>query len=97
AMKRQGFSPSDVLALGGVSVAGDALDGSLMRHRIARHFGSEVTYRVPLGANTLTMPKAIREKLCSPADMTVLAHRDVLAFLRDVRAWSLGPEDRRRM
>lgn len=89
--------PDDVLALGGVSVAGDALDGCLMRHRIARHFGAEVTYRVPMGANVLTMPKPIVEKLCSPADMTTLGHRDVLAFLRDVRAWSLGSEDRRRM
>jgi hypothetical chaperone protein len=96
-MDRDGFSPSDVLSLGGVSVAGDALDGSLMRSKIARHFGSEVTYRVPLGGNLLTMPRPIVEKLCSPADMTVLQHRDVLAFLRDVRAWSLGPGDRQKM
>lgn len=96
-MRRGGFSPSDVLALGGVSVAGDALDGSLMRGKVAPHFGAEVTYRVPMGANRLTMPRSIVEKLCSPADMTVLQHRDILAFLRDVQAWSLGPEDRQRM
>jgi hypothetical chaperone protein len=96
-MRSQGFDPSDVLALGGVSVAGDALDGSLMRHKIARHFGAEVTYRVPFGGNRLSMPRPIIEKLCSPADMTVLQHRDVLAFLRDVQAWSLGPDDRERM
>ncbi|HTN84860.1 MAG TPA: Hsp70 family protein [Sorangium sp.] len=96
-MRREGFAPSDVLSLGGVSIAGDALDGSLMRHKIARHFGAEVTYRVPLGANQLTMPRPIAEKLCSPADMTVLQHRDVLAFLRDVKAWSLGAEDQQRM
>ncbi|WP_437831710.1 Hsp70 family protein [Sorangium sp. So ce1153] len=96
-MRREGFAPSDVLSLGGVSIAGDALDGSLMRHKIARHFGAGVTYRVPLGANQLTMPRPIAEKLCSPADMTVLQHRDVLAFLRDVKAWSLGPEDQQRM
>lgn len=96
-MRPQGFDPSDVLSLGGISIAGDALDGSLMRHKIARHFGAEVTYRAPLGSNLLTMPKAIVEKLCSPADMTTLQHRDVLQFLRDVRSWSLGPDDRRRM
>jgi hypothetical chaperone protein len=96
-MRGDALKPSDVLALGGVSVAGDALDGSLMRHKIARHFGAEVTYRVPMGANRLTMPKPIVEKLCSPADMTTLQHRDVLAFLRDVKAWSLGPDDRQRM
>ena len=96
-MRGAALDPSDVLALGGVSVAGDALDGSLMRHRIARHFGAEVTYRVPMGSNRLSMPKSIVEKLCSPADMTTLQHRDVLAFLRDVKAWSLGPDDRERM
>lgn len=96
-MRGHRLDPSDVLALGGVSVAGDVLDGVLMRHKIARHFGAEVTYRVPMGANVLTMPRPIVEKLCSPADMTTLQHRDVLAFLRDVRAWSLGPEDRERM
>ncbi len=96
-MGRAGFRPDDVLALGGISVAGDALDGSLMRHKIARHFGAEVTYRVPMGGNLLTMPRPIVEKLCSPADMTVLQHRDVLAFLRDVKNWSIGPGDRQKM
>ncbi|MRG97546.1 Hsp70 family protein [Polyangium spumosum] len=96
-MRPEGFEASDVLSLGGVSVAGDALDGSLMRHKIARHFGAEVTYQVPLGKNLLTMPRGIMEKLCSPADMAVLQHRDMLAFLKDVQAWSLGGDDRRRM
>ncbi|EYF04730.1 Hsp70 family protein [Chondromyces apiculatus] len=91
------LDPSGVLALGGVSIAGDALDGSLMRHKISHHFGADVTYRVPLGANVLTMPRPIVEKLCSPADMTTLQHRDVLNFLRDVKAWSLGGADRQRM
>jgi hypothetical chaperone protein len=96
-MRPEGFDASDVLALGGISIAGDMLDGSLMRHKIARHFGAEVTYRVPLGSNRLTMPRPIIEKLCSPGDMTVLQHRDVLAFLRDVQSWSIGSDDRQRM
>jgi hypothetical chaperone protein len=96
-MGREGFGPGDVLSLGGVSVAGDALDGSLMRHKIARHFGADVSYRVPLGGNVLTMPRPIVEKLCSPADMIVLQHRDVLNFLQNVRAWSLGADDQQKM
>ena len=44
------YDPSDVLAIGGVSVAGDAFDAALMRHHVSRHFGAEVTYRVPFGA-----------------------------------------------
>jgi hypothetical chaperone protein len=96
-MHQGGFSPSDVLALGGVSIAGDVLDGCIMRRKVARHFGAEVTYKVPMGNNVLPMPRPIIEKLCSPADMTVLRHRDILAFLEDVKAWSLGPDDRRKM
>lgn len=90
-----GFTLKDVLATHGVSVAGDALDGSLMRSQLARHFGADVRYRVPLGDNVLTMPRPLMEKLCSPAEMSLLAQRDAQSFLRDVRGWSLGPEDRR--
>jgi hypothetical chaperone protein len=96
-MHAGGFSAGDVLALGGVSLAGDVLDGCIMRRKVARHFGADVTYKVPMGNNVLPMPRPIIEKLCSPADMTVLRHRDILAFLEDVKAWSLGPDDRRRM
>jgi hypothetical chaperone protein len=96
-MLKGSFSPSDVLALGGVSLAGDVLDGCIMRRKVARHFGADVTYKVPMGNNVLPMPRPIIEKLCSPGDMTVLRHRDILAFLEDVKAWSLGPDDRRRM
>jgi hypothetical chaperone protein len=90
-----GFALSDVLAIGGVSVAGDALDGSLMRRHVVRHFGAEVQYRVPFGDNVLTMPKPLMEKLCSPAEMSLLAQRDAQSFLEDVRSWSLGEDDRR--
>jgi hypothetical chaperone protein len=92
--KLEGTEVRDVLAVGGVPTAGDALDGSLMRHKIARHFGSEVTYRVPFGKNVLSMPLPLVEKLCSPADLSVLARSDVTNFLRDVQAGSLGESDR---
>jgi hypothetical chaperone protein len=94
-MGKGGFTLSDVLAVGGVSVAGDALDGSLMRGNVARHFGAEVRYRVPFGDNVLSMPKPLMEKLCSPAEMSLLAQRDAHSFLNDVRSWSLGADDRR--
>jgi hypothetical chaperone protein len=96
-MRKDAYEPSDVLAIGGVSVAGDAFDGAIMRHHVARHFGAEVRYRVPMGQNVLTMPPALMEKICSPADASLLSSQDTLAFLRNVQAWSLGPDDRRRM
>jgi hypothetical chaperone protein len=96
-MRATGYDPSDVLAIGGVAVAGDAFDAAIMRHHVARHFGSEVTYRVPLGRNVLRMPPALMDKICSPADASLLRMQDALSFLRNVQAWSLGGDDRRRM
>jgi hypothetical chaperone protein len=87
----------EVLSMGGVSVAGDMLDGTIMRHKVARHFGSEVTYRAPFGRNVLKMPRALMEALCSPADTCLLARRDVMSFLRDVQSGSLGPHDKERV
>lgn len=94
-MSDGGFSLSDVLGTHGVSVAGDALDGSLMRAKLAKHFGADVRYRVPLGDNVLSMPRPLMEKLCSPAEMSLLAERDARRFLSDVRSWSLGGDDKR--
>jgi hypothetical chaperone protein len=68
-----------------------------MRNHVAQHFGSDVTYRVPMGRNVLRMPPALVEKICSPADASLLRMQDALSFLRNVQAWSLGPDDRRRM
>jgi hypothetical chaperone protein len=87
----------DVLAVGGVAVAGDALDASLMRAQVGRHFGAEVEYRQPFGSNVLRMPQGIVQHLCSPAHLSILLRRDVASFLADVRRWALSDEDRRRM
>jgi len=88
---------ADVLAVGGVAVAGDALDASLMRAQVGRHFGAEVEYRTPFGQNVLRMPHGIVQHLCSPAHLSILQKRDVASFLADVRRWALSDEDRRRM
>ncbi len=87
----------EVLALGGVSVAGDALDGTVMRQRLSPHFGSQVTYQVPFGSNVLKMPVSLMEKICSPADISLLRKRDTLEFFKNVQQWSLGPDDRQKI
>jgi hypothetical chaperone protein len=88
---------ADVLAVAGVAIAGDALDASLMRAQVGRHFGAEVEYRAPFGKNVLRMPKGIVHHLCSPAHLSILQRRDIASFLADVRRWSLSEEDRRRI
>jgi hypothetical chaperone protein len=91
------FTGDDVLAIGGVPLAGDAFDASIMRSKVARHFGSEVIYKVPFGANVLRMPLSIVEQLCSPANLSILRRQDVAEFLRNVRSWSVGPDDKEKL
>lgn len=96
-LSQKEFKPEDVVAVHGAPVAGDALDGALMRHRVAKHFGSEVRYRVPMSSNVLTMPKGMSSYLYSTAYINFLnspEHRD---FLRKVERWSLGAADDQRM
>jgi hypothetical chaperone protein len=92
-LSRRKFEDTDVLAIGGVSVAGDALDSALMRAKAARHFGAELQYKVPFGSNVLSMPKPLLARLSSPADITLMKKGDVLEFVRNLRAWSLRDED----
>src|SRR5688572_30221875 len=93
-MSREGYRDEDVLGTGGVSVAGDVLDGSLMRHHVAHHFGARARYRAPFGKNELTMPLSLVHKLYSPVDMSLLSQREVLEFLRRVRDFSASETDR---
>jgi hypothetical chaperone protein len=93
-MRRDGFDPDDVLAVGGVAVAGDAIDGALVRSVVAPHFGSGARYRVPFGANDLDMPLALVELLSSPADLTVIDRGQVLRQLESIRAGLVDEGDR---
>jgi hypothetical chaperone protein len=94
---RLGAGRSDVLAVGGIALAGDALEGALMRDQVSPHFGSRVAYRMPFGENVLTFPKPLLEKLCSPAELSLLDRREVLDFLRTIRSFALSEDDRERM
>jgi hypothetical chaperone protein len=80
------FRPEDVLAVGGVAVAGDAIDGALVRHRVAPELGSRARYRAPFGHNLLDLPMDLVDLLCSPADLTLLDRNKVLGRIDDIRA-----------
>lgn len=94
---KETFKKSDVLSIGGVSLAGDAMDGMMMRRRLLTYFGSDVSYVVPFGSNVLRMPTYLIDKLCSPADVVLLRKRDTLEFFRNVQQWSLTGADRYKM
>jgi hypothetical chaperone protein len=83
--------------MGGVPLAGDALDASLMRERVSLHFGTGVQYKVPFGSNVLTMPRHLMERICHPGEISLLRRQDTMEFLKNVQQWSLGDEDRFKM
>ncbi|MBK7579297.1 MAG: Hsp70 family protein [Myxococcales bacterium] len=50
-----------------------------------------------MGTNLLTMPRMISEHLCSPAHLSILRRQDIAEFLRNVRSWSVGHDDRAKL
>lgn len=94
---RERFTDRDVLATHGLSIAGDRFDGALMKNAIAPHFGTEVTYKLPMGSNELKLPQHLINKLCSPADVSFLSRRDMMTLLKDAQRWALRPGDAERM
>lgn len=93
----EAYTPKDVLSIGGVSLAGDALDGAVMRGKLAPHFGADVAYSVPFSSNVLRMPAHLASRLCSAPDIALLARRDTQEFLRNVRKWALSDVDREKL
>lgn len=96
-MNQNGFEKSDILAIGGVSVAGDAFDGVIMKEFIAPLFGSEISYKMPLGRNTLTLPISVKSKMCSAADISFLGRKDIARLLQDAARWSLSESESRKV
>lgn len=91
------FQLEDVLSIGGVPVAGDALDGQMMRCRVAENFGSETRYKVPFGNNILQMPKGLMGYLCSTAYINLLNSRENRDFIKRIQDAALDPEDTKRV
>jgi len=96
-MGQNGFAREDILAIGGVSVAGDAFDGVIMKNFLASHFGSEISYKMPLGSNTLSLPVNVKNKMCSAADISFLGSKDIARLLHDAARWSMSPEETRKV
>ncbi len=96
-MKPGPYQPSDVLAIGGVPRAGDALDGSVMRERLSSHFGADIRFQIPFSSNILKMPLHLMEKICSPADVSLLMKKDIMEFLKNIEKWATKSEDKSKM
>ena len=86
-MGRQRFTSDDVLALGGLSTAGDQYDSDIMYHLISPFFGSKIRYRKPMSSNELGFPKGLIKKISSPADIVFLSRASVMSDLKTARRY----------
>lgn len=84
----------NTLGLGGLSVAGDKLDGTLMTEYIGPYFGTKAQYKLPMSSNITTMPPALRSRLMSPADITLLSRTELMSFVREIRQHITSYEDK---
>lgn len=91
----QGYSQEDILGLSGVFLAGDALDGVMMKDFIAPHFGSTFRYKLPGSGNVLSFPRGLLKKMCSPAHITHLREKDTWEFLQHIGKFALSADDER--
>lgn len=89
------YSQEDILGLSGVFLAGDALDGVMMKDFIAPHFGSQFQYQFPGGTNVLSFPRNLLKKMCSPAHITHLREKDTWEFLQHIGKFALSEADER--
>jgi hypothetical chaperone protein len=80
-----------VLSSGGVPIAGDALDGEIVRSRLFAQFGYGSEYRA-FGAPT-SVPHWIFHKLLRWNHVSFLKSKKYLEFLREVSKTSDRPED----
>lgn len=94
---RGSYSKEDILGLSGIFVAGDVLDGVMMREFIAPHFGSQFEYQLPGSANILQFPRNLLKKICSPAHITHLREKDTWEFLQHINKFGLSEIDQKHM
>lgn len=87
----------EVLSIGGVSLAGDHYDGSIMKHMVSPMLGADITYKMPMGRNTLRLPQHIINKLCSAPDINFIGHTEAFELLQAIKSWSLDPEKKGRL
>lgn len=87
------FNQDQVLGLAGVFVAGDAIDGRIMRSFISTEFGKNITYQAPMGKNILSFPRLLLTRLCNPAHIAFLKERETWEFLKELEKWALEDKD----
>jgi len=87
-MELDGAGGSTVLSTGGVRIAGDVFDQRIVRRRLAKRLGEDLTY----GPKRLTMPAYLYDDLTDWQALMLLNRPDVLRVLGEVEGQVRRPE-----
>lgn len=91
------FKKSDVLAIDGCPVAGDAFDSLFMSQRLNVGFGAKTRYQLPMSNNVLQMPSAVIERLNKPAHIVHLKEKETYHFIKEVQKCALQAADQKKL
>lgn len=94
-LSKEPFKKSDVLAIDGCSVAGDAFDSVFMSHRLNKSFGAQAQYQLPMSKNIFQMPQSIMERLNKPAHIVHLKENETYHFIKEVQKCTLKISDQK--
>ncbi|QQS16052.1 MAG: Hsp70 family protein [Candidatus Moraniibacteriota bacterium] len=78
----------DILATGGVYIAGDAFDASIMWHELAKHFGRDTKIRGSLPDQILELPIWLPMTLCEWHMIPQLRDKKTLQIIHSLRGVS---------
>jgi len=91
------YSQNDILGLSGIYKAGDSLDGEMMLKFISKHFGAKFSFKLPMGDQTLSFPRALLKKICSPAHITHLREKETWNYLKTIHPFAKDEESKRHL
>lgn len=91
------YSQDDILGLSGIYKAGDALDGEMMLKFISKHFGAKFEFKLPMSDKTLSFPRALLKKICSPAHITHLREKETWNYLKTIHPFAKDEESKKQL
>jgi hypothetical chaperone protein len=92
AVRSRGRRPEDIIATGGVGIAGDAFDARMIDHLVAPRLGLGSTYTSYMDGKVMPVPPWLFSKLRRWHHLSHLKSPETMRFLEDLHKQSDDPE-----
>lgn len=83
-----GTEHDDILAVNGISIAGDRFNSAIMRHQLLKHFGYDAHYKVYGDKKWLDVPTAVHYELCEWHKISFLKDSRYRVVIGNMIHWS---------